>query len=59
MTDAMPEAPRDRLPREELTPGAEANLTGRLAASSERLRSAYDTQPVSRKEWDMAAGDEG
>ncbi len=36
-----------------------ADLPTRLTALSRELRAAYDTRPVSREEWDAAAGDEG
>lgn len=35
-----------------------ASLVARVAALSERLRTAYNTRPVGRAEWDAAAGDE-
>ena len=37
---------------------ASAELPARVAALAEQLRPAYDTRPVSRAEWDAAAGDD-
>ncbi len=59
MTEAVTAALRERLARERARRVAEADLPARLAALSARLRSAYDTRPVSKEEWDAAAGDEG
>ncbi len=58
MTEAVTAALRERLARERARRATEADLPVRLAALSDRLRVAYDTRPVSREEWDAAAGDE-
>jgi antitoxin VapB len=58
MTEAVTAALRERLARERARRATEADLPARLAALSDRLRVAYDTRPVSREEWDTAAGDE-
>jgi antitoxin VapB len=57
MTEAVTLALRERLSREETRHAAVNDLPARLAALSVRLRGAYDTRPVSRAEWDAAAGD--
>ncbi len=36
----------------------EENLLERLADLARRLRPLYDTQPVTREEWNAASGDE-
>ncbi len=54
ITQAVTNALRERLNREQARREAAGNLPARLAALSERLRSAYDTRPVSRAEWDLA-----
>lgn len=59
MTEAVTVALRERLARERARREAAADLPARLAALSGRLRDSYDTRPVSREEWDAAAGDEG
>ncbi len=59
MTEAVTVALRERLARERARREAAASLATRLAALSGELRTAYDTRPVSRAEWDAAAGDEG
>jgi antitoxin VapB len=58
MTEAVTVALRERLAREKVRRVSAASLPVRLGALSERLRGAYDTRPVSREEWDAAAGDE-
>jgi hypothetical protein len=50
---------RERLARERARRETAASLPTRLAALSSELRAAYDARPVSREEWDAAAGDEG
>jgi antitoxin VapB len=52
MTEAVTTALRERARR-----AASAELPAGVAALAERLRAAYDTRPVSRAEWDAAAGD--
>jgi antitoxin VapB len=54
ITQAVTHALRERLIREQARRKAAVDLPVRLAALSERLRSAYDTRPVSRAEWDLA-----
>ena len=57
MTEAVTVALRERLSRVEIRPAPIGDLPARLAALSEQLRRAYDMRPVSREEWDAAAGD--
>ncbi len=57
MTEAVATALRERLARERARREATTNLPTRLVALSQKLRVAYDTRPVSREEWDAAAGD--
>lgn len=57
MTEAVTVALRERLARERARRETSASLPARLIALSSQLRAAYDTRPVSRKEWDAAAGD--
>ena len=57
MTEAVTAALRERLARERARRETAASLPDRLAALSGRLRGAYDTRPVSREEWDAAAGE--
>ena len=59
MTEAVTAALRERRARERTRREAEASLPARLQALSGQMRAAYDTRPVSRQEWDAAAGDEG
>lgn len=58
MTKAVTVALRERLQREEARRADAGELPARLARLSARLRSAYDTRPVTRAEWDAASGDE-
>ena len=58
MTEAITVALRERLARERAKRKANADLPSRLNALSARLRTAYDTRPVSREEWDGASGDD-
>jgi antitoxin VapB len=58
MTEAVTVALRERLSREEARRAASKDLAARLAALADRMRGAYDTRPVSRKEWNAATGDE-
>ncbi len=58
MTEAVTTALRERLARERARRSASAGLPARVAALAEQIRAAYDTRPVSRAEWDAAAGDE-
>jgi antitoxin VapB len=57
MTEAVTVALRERLSREEARRAASKDLAARLAALADRMRDAYDTRPVSRKEWNAAVGD--
>ena len=50
--------PSGESPSADLGPPDE-NLPDRLADLVRRLRPIYDTRPVTRDEWDAAAGDEG
>ena len=59
MTEAVTAALRERLARERARREAEVSLPARLTELSARLRSAYDTRPVSREEWDAVSGDVG
>jgi antitoxin VapB len=59
MTEAVTIALRERLVRERARRETAATLPTRLEALSHRLRAAYDARPVSREEWDAAAGDDG
>ncbi len=58
MTKAVTIALRERLARERARRAGSADLPARVAAFTEQLRPAYDTRPVSRAEWDAAAGDD-
>lgn len=58
MTEAVITALRERLTREQARRKTAADLPARVAALSSRLRAAYDVRPVSREEWNAAAGDE-
>jgi antitoxin VapB len=58
ITQAVTSALRERLEREQVRREAAGGLPARLAALSERLRTVYDTRPVTRAEWDAASGDE-
>ena len=57
MTEAVTAALRERLARERVQREPDVSLPARLAALSSELRAAYDARPVSRAEWDVAAGD--
>ena len=59
MTEAVTAALRERLARERARREAEVSLPARLTELSAMLRSAYDTRPVSREEWDAVSGDVG
>ncbi len=58
MTEAVTAALRERLARERSRRNATADLPARLTILSSRLRTAYDTRPISAEEWAAAAGDE-
>ena len=57
ITETVTIALRERLARERARREAAANLPARLTALSSQLRAAYDTRPITRQEWDVAAGD--
>ncbi len=59
MTTAVTIALRERLIRERQRREATASLPARVADLAARLRVAYDTRPITRAEWDEAAGDQG
>jgi antitoxin VapB len=56
LTRAVTTALRERLERERAR--RQGGFAERLATFSRRLQSAYDTRPVTRREWDIASGDE-
>jgi antitoxin VapB len=58
MTEAVTIALRERLARERERREMAAELPGRIAAFSERIREAYDMRPVTKAEWDAVSGDE-
>ena len=58
MTEAVTIALRERLARECAKREASASMAVRVAAFAEQIRASYDTRPVSRAEWDAAAGEE-
>jgi antitoxin VapB len=58
MTEAVTIALRERLRREQSKRQAAPAVRARVAALTERVRSAYDMRPVTKAEWDKASGDE-
>ena len=50
---------RRRLARDRSHRVPAAELPARLSALARRLRTSYDTRPVSRSEWNEASGEEG
>jgi antitoxin VapB len=58
LTQAVTNALRERLSREQTRREAAADLPARIAAFSRRIRGAYDTRPVTKAEWDAASGDQ-
>lgn len=58
MTQAVTQALRERLKRERAREANKSDLPARLDTLARRLRTAYDTRPVSRAEWDAACGEE-
>ena len=58
MTRAVTVALHERLLRERAKREAAAGLPDRIAVFARRLAHLYDTQPVTKAEWDAAAGDE-
>jgi antitoxin VapB len=57
MTEVVTTALRERLARERARRAADKDLPARLAALAQQLRTAYDTRPVTKAEWDAACGD--
>ena len=58
LTGAVTNALRERLARERAKHDSAVDLPARIAAFSRRMRDAYNTRPVTKTEWDAAAGDE-
>jgi antitoxin VapB len=58
LTEAITTALRERLAHERAKHEAAVDLPARIAAFSRRICDAYDTRPVTKAEWDAAAGDE-
>ena len=58
LTEAVTNALRERLERECARRESDKDLPQRLSDLACRLRTAYDTRPLSRAEWDAASGDE-
>lgn len=58
MTDAVTVALRERLDRVRDRHQAAESLPERLEALARRFRAEFDPQPVTKAEWDEAAGDE-
>ena len=56
-TEAVTIALRERLAREQARRESPADLTARVAAVASRLRAEYDTTPITRAEWNAAAGE--
>jgi antitoxin VapB len=57
LTEAVTAALRERLHRERARRAATDNLPQRLLELAGKLRKRYDTRPVTKAEWDAAAGD--
>jgi antitoxin VapB len=58
LKDAVTAALRERLQRERARRAGTHNLPERLLRLAKKLRTRYDTRPVTKAEWDAAAGDE-
>jgi antitoxin VapB len=58
LTEAVTAALRERLQRERARRAATDNLPERLLRLARKLRTRYDTRPVTKTEWDAATGDE-
>jgi len=58
LTEAVTKALRERLDRERARRRGANDLPGRLNDLLVRVRAAYDTEPVSRAEWDAASGEQ-
>jgi antitoxin VapB len=57
LTEAVTAALRERLQRERARRAATDNLPQRLLELAGKLRARYDTRPITKPEWDAAAGD--
>jgi antitoxin VapB len=57
LTEAVTAALRERLQRERARRAATDNLPQRLLELAGKLRTRYDARPVTKAEWDAAAGD--
>ena len=58
LTEAVTAALRERLQRERARRSGSDNLPERLLRLARKLRAPYDTRPITKAEWDAAAGDE-
>jgi antitoxin VapB len=58
MTEAVTVDLEQRPDRERTARANEEGLPDRLERVAARLRSRYDTRPVTKEEWDWASGDE-
>ena len=58
LTEAVTTALRERLERERARRAETDDLPERLLGLAKELRARYDTRPVTRAEWDAAAGDD-
>ncbi len=57
LTDAVTNALRERLDREQARRRADADLPARLDQLAAKLRANYDTRPVTDAEWEAAGGE--
>ncbi len=57
LTDAVTNALRERLDREQARRQADADLPARLDQLAAKLRANYDTRPVTEAEWEAAGGE--
>jgi antitoxin VapB len=58
MTEAVTKSLAERLERVRKARAAQKNLPARLRAFATRVAGDYETQPVTKQEWDKASGDE-
>jgi antitoxin VapB len=58
LTEAVTTALRERLQRERARRAGTDKLPERLLKLAKELRAGYDTRPVTRAEWNAAAGDD-
>lgn len=58
MAETVTVVTQERLARERAKQEGLANVAVWVAALAEQMRTSYDTRPVSRAEWDAAAGEE-